>query len=703
MFESISSNAKSSAWTNFLQLNEPADQVANKLLAYLSDNGMHWQLDSVTLDKPQGKNPAVPINAYKREIATSMGEGFRAESIPFYQNKRNKLQYYFLRPRRSVTDVAPSINADPSVIIRLGLMAALMSGVGFGSRRLNAEIVGPQIYVGTRSFITKKNVMGVETFRLDLDFRHNQIQTVLVAQAMKVEPEAVVSGFVPESNEKAQGFSLSLIPADRLKKWDGRKTKLPDISFRDKEIRDSRMYLLNRLTEQFGEILKNAGVTYSRDEFEPTHVVSEPHLKLVSLAHVPLELSIINNTGAQLSEEAQTAIVSLLTKDGVTFNAIEFFGGGVAVSDSSWVDTLAPKNAWLVLNRAGDDEIDTSIRIDGASLNRPWDAYHALANEVASREDVDAYTWAKFSRLYQDNRTIYPVMQGIDLVVDEQAVRIDQQEEGLRRCAVELAIKHRFSAGSIPLSSKTPEGNFTLLYTDRVFLMEGGEWRKPLDYLAGARIVVSEGEMQIVDRFFYPEVSLSLLDELRSQFPCIGTQIQGDSLFVVDEASGRYLRRFSGALVPKIVLNSRYRGIDEALETMASDGGLSEKGYFSRSSTWSLLPFYAPPSEKVAQDIRWRDTSFIEDRGSFVRYFVPSQLSPKATSGFSNMHDLMVFTPELHANQGSGKYAVVESGLLEEPLVQLYLSTLTCGLMRLNENSKASLLEKIARLAGMDT
>lgn len=222
----------------------------------------------------------------------------------------------------------------------------------------------------------------------------------------------------------------------------------------------------------------------------------------------------------------------------------------------------------------------------------------------------------------------------------------------------------------------------------------------PLAYLAGTRIAVSKGELRVVDRFFHPEVNLALLDELRSQFPCIGKKIQGDSLFVVDETSGRYLCRYSGAIVPKIVLNSRYTGIDEALETMASDGGLSDKGYFSRSSTWSLLPFYAPPPEKIAEDIRWRDTSFIEDRGSFIRYFVPSQLSPKATSGFSNMHDLMVYAPE---SQGSGKYAAVDGGLLGEPLVRLYLSTLTCGVMRLNENSKASLLEKIARLAGMDT
>lgn len=703
MFEPISASAKSSAWTNFLQLREPAGQAAAKLLTYLSDNGMRWQVENVTLDKFQGKNPAPLINNCKREIAASMGNGFRAESIPFFRNTRNKLQYYYLRPQRGDTGIPPATDVDPSVIIRLCLMAALLDDVRFGSRQLHAESIGPQIYVGVRSFRTKKDVLGVEAFRLDLEFRHDQIQTILVAQAMKVESGAMVSGMVPESYDGIDGFPLSLVPADQVRRWDGRKTKLQDITFRAKEIHASRLYLLNRLTERFGEILAKAGVAYSRDTFEPTHVVSKPHLKLESIAHVPTVLTIINNTQGLLSTEAQAAIVQALSRDGVTFEAIEFLHDGAPTPDSSWVATLDPSNAWLVLNREGDDEIDTSIRIEGTLFNRPWDAYHALANDAAGLGDVDAYTWAKFSRLYRGDRAKYPVMQGIDLNVSGQQPQVGQEAEGLRRCAVELAVKHRFSAGRIPLSAKTPEGNYTLLYADRVFLLESGEWRKPLDYLACTRISVSNDELRIVDHVFYPELSLDLIDELRDQFPCLGRKIQGDSLYLIDDASGRYLRRYSGAIVPKIVLNSRYTGIDEALSMMEANGGLTDKGYFSRSSDWSLLPFYAPPSEKVAEDIRWRDTSFIEDRGSFIRYFVPSQLSPKASSGFSNMHDLMVYKPGSHVNTGFVQYDVVKGGLLEEPLVRLYLSTLTNGVMRLNENSKASLLEKLARLAGMDT
>jgi hypothetical protein len=47
--------------------------------------------------------------------------------------------------------------------------------------------------------------------------------------------------------------------------------------------------------------------------------------------------------------------------------------------------------------------------------------------------------------------------------------------------------------------------------------------------------------------------------------------------------------------------------------------------------------------------------------------------------------------------------APISSGLHAHHLVVLYLSCLTHGVARINENSKTSLLEKIARLAGLDT
>jgi hypothetical protein len=61
---------------------------------------------------------------------------------------------------------------------------------------------------------------------------------------------------------------------------------------------------------------------------------------------------------------------------------------------------------------------------------------------------------------------------------------------------------------------------------------------------------------------------------------------------------------------------------------------------------------------------------------------------------FSNLYDVMVY------RRDGTSY---ESGLMNHPLVRLYLGSLTHGIARTNENSKTSLLEKAAKLAGLDT
>ena len=47
--------------------------------------------------------------------------------------------------------------------------------------------------------------------------------------------------------------------------------------------------------------------------------------------------------------------------------------------------------------------------------------------------------------------------------------------------------------------------------------------------------------------------------------------------------------------------------------------------------------------------------------------------------------------------QGDGK--LLQSGLLDRPLVQLYLHTMTNGVLVGGDNSKMSVLEKLAKLA----
>lgn len=683
------------AWTNFIKILDTPAVAASKLLAALSQGDGQWVLSSTTIDKAQRKNLSALINSRKRTIAETMG--LRPEAIPFLEG-REFGRYYFLLPKALPTH--ETVDEDPEIVIQLCLLAGLLNKTRFGANDVKAETIGPFVYVGARTFVTRNGDTGVEAFELGLKFRHDELQPTLSARVMKVLPEQIASGTVGVDRD-GQRFVLSTISAERLRKWDARKTRLLDITFDKAKIRGSRLFFLNRIAETFCSVLDEAGVTYQRSKFSPTHVIETPRVTLDRVGSARHRLLLVNNTGAMLGDMSRQRIVETLQFDGVSFPSIEFFANGDPVSNRLWADRIDAQTGCLVLNLK--DEDAGSIRIEGQTCDRPWEAYHALSQDILGEEHVDPYTWVKYDRLY-NRKAPYPVMQGLDCLVKDGEIVIPdlpaKKHPAIRRCAVELAIKSHFSEGVIPVEEGGVTGDFTLIHTDRVVLQLGSLKGERLSMAAVVKIRVEDGAINILSRDFYPDMGLDDIEALSAQYPCLNNVIRSDTFYVVDEANGVFLQRYSGAIIPKIILNSRYAKFESALAEMEDNGGVSAAGSYSRGTDWALLPYYIAPGKEAGR--QWRSASYIEDGGMFLRYFVPSLQPADVSMGFSNLNDLMVYSLNNRTPNGRG-FMSVEMGLLEQDVVKLYLSTLTNGVMRLGETSKASLLEKIARLGGMDT
>ena len=81
----------------------------------------------------------------------------------------------------------------------------------------------------------------------------------------------------------------------------------------------------------------------------------------------------------------------------------------------------------------------------------------------------------------------------------------------------------------------------------------------------------------------------------------------------------------------------------------------------------------------------------IQDCGTFVRVFVPPEGGISGSGdALSGMRDLVHY--------GAGDSQTM-ARMLDLPLVQLYLHTMTNGILVGGDNSKMSVLEKLARLA----
>lgn len=316
----------------------------------------------------------------------------------------------------------------------------------------------------------------------------------------------------------------------------------------------------------------------------------------------------------------------------MTFPQVSFYSEGEPVRDRQWMELLEQRPACLVLNRRA-GESGASVQVETTYFKRPWDAYHRLAQDILSADDVDAYTWAKFDLLYR-RRGAYPVLQGIDLDVKDDKLCLPENMAAIRRCAVELAMKDSISRNRIPVDASLPQGRFTLLRTDRVRLGQDTFNGEMLSMAAIIQFEISDGALHLRETEFLPDIEPNELDALHTRFPCLGGKLKGDDFYLIDNERPILLRRFTGAIVPKILLNARYRSIEEALMDMAAADGISAAGLYSRAANWLLLPYYTEVGEAKLK--KWRQLSFIEDRGAFVRYFVPALQPANASMSFSN-------------------------------------------------------------------
>ncbi|MEM8526339.1 MAG: hypothetical protein AAGG68_16980, partial [Bacteroidota bacterium] len=120
--------------------------------------------------------------------------------------------------------------------------------------------------------------------------------------------------------------------------------------------------------------------------------------------------------------------------------------------------------------------------------------------------------------------------------------------------------------------------------------------------------------------------------------------------------------------------------------TLKIDRSASEEG----SRFFPLVSYYntdIKPINKVGKMVCIDSTN-----DSFLQYFVPplGGLQSTIKKGFRVYHVI--------GNRNSDKKYLTSSELLEHPLTKLHFHTLTQNVLRINENSVSSLLQKIARV-----
>jgi hypothetical protein len=482
------------------------------------------------------------------------------------------------------------------------------------------------------------------------------------------------------------------------------------------KIRQSRLYYLNVLTEFAWGLFEKAGVPVDRDTFVASHCVDEGYIPLDPIANLMHPLEVVNASGQPMDGEALKPL-SLFP---------EFFPGGYHVAGNKKAHFEAPtvraaegvptvlqeRVNYLFLNGEGDEENGT-VRMAKPGDTPEWkparvsQAYGALARGDAI---ADSYTECKFKNLIECD-TVRVSMQGLDFspaalasMLPGKANAADRQlQEALKRCLVELSLKESLLGHKpVPTPAMPAElqpASLTLIAT-RQIRMPSRQPRKQLVSAVDVTLTESGITVDRVRRSPWSSADLAAIDFV-SEFAFLQPDgkdwIRDGQFWVVDRHSAERLTVWAGAFVPRIILNNQYAGIEAALA--AQEGFLAaqraEGGgrYYSKGRDFNLLPYYMSmylPGEAVRGE-RTGTRIPAQDCGAFLRVFVPPEGGINGSGdSLSGMRDVV-----LYAADG----AQVQSGLLDRRLVQLYLHTMTNGVLVGGDNSKMSVLEKLARLA----
>jgi hypothetical protein len=654
----------------------------------------------------------------RQYIAGEQGLDERAASRLTFAMTNRDAWYLGPKPMLNREGMIAAIRANPDKFVELMLQRELLDAAAFDSdQTFVTGGFGPSVYLGSLSKASARRLNLAEA-RFTVRSRHRLVLCDLAAKVFarkKASPDDTTAETL--AAEAGNGFLVGVtrIVPSQFFELDARKYPMKGVSLNSEKFRQTRLYYLNILTEFALNLFERASVSARAETFVATHCVDDGYIPLEPLAELKRPLVVVNATEQTLTEEALAPLKRIpeFFPNGYgsggkrTHFTADFVAGVTAVP----VELKSDKN-YLFLN--GEVEIgETSIRLaskaDGLLQAKAATA-SAAYNKLAEGESVaDPYTEKKFAQ-FMEQETFVVAMQGLDYGPDSLARLSPGRpsdltlQEALKRCLVELSLKEcLLGQKPVPTPSMPAElrsGHLTLLAT-RQIRQQGGRRSKQLVACVEVELTADGIAVRSTARSPWSRDTAAALDFVE-RFPFLqpdGKQmIQDGQFWLVDPPTGERLTAWSGPIVPRIILNDAYPSVESALA--AQEPGLQRKReagerarYYSKGRDFNMLPYYMSmygPDHQVRGEKNGTKIA-VQDCGVFARVFVPPAGGIVGTGdALSGMRDVMVY-----GEDGKPK----QHGLLDNRLAQIYLHSLTNGVLVAGDNSKMSILEKLARLA----
>lgn len=707
---------------NALRFSVPVAEAARALATWQTSQGGLLVPIAIPLPRPTEES-LKGINFFRQraklvraQIAKELViEGDAALKLSFTMSSKDAW-YLGPRPKLNAQRMLDAVAGSPGKFIELMLLKELIE-----SSALDAEDTfvgggfGPGVYLGSASQASKRHLQLAQA-EYSVNTKHGlllcDVTTKRFARKVSASPENAATTRLANAGE---GFLVGItrIVPDEFYDQDGRKSPMEGLSLDIDKIRRTRFYYLNLLTEFAIRLFTRAGVPFSRETFAASHCVDDAYIPLGPLANLQQPLVVVNTTQETLDHDALAPLVRFpeyLPGYHVAGGKKAHFSAPDVRLTLGVPEQLEAAVNYLFLNGEGDKDVGSVRLAKGASDDfQPAKAATAYAALFKGEGKADPYTQAKYRNLLSQN-TFQIATQGLDYSPKALAALRPgksedaegrQLQEALKRCLVELSLKEVLLGRKQVMVPAMPSGvpaNLTLLATRRSRMPGRSE---PEQTIAAVDIRVETNTVAVTRVRRTPWGDSEAVLDFVFEYEFLQEQgkdaVRDGQFWMVDQATGEKLTVWAGAFVPKIILNDAYEGIEQAIG--AQDGYLAQrreegsKGRFlSKGREFNLLPYYIsmlkPEHAKHGERVGLRMP--VQDCGTFVRVFVPPEGGISGSGDtLSGMRDVMHYGPDA---------ALTTAGLLDVPLVQLYLHTMTNGILVGGDNSKMSILEKLARL-----
>ncbi len=428
------------------------------------------------------------------------------------------------------------------------------------------------------------------------------------------------------------------------------------------DVGNNRRYTLsysqNLVLDRLESLLNWQSIEYTPVRFQ-ANFGSRDLISFEPEAVANLSVTVIDNTSSEFMATTSFPALKAVLND--YFQVVD----EVSATDLPTLDSLKQNTAYLVLNEASDE--GSSIRLNDNELGTFWEAYRATRDADSDvSQQLDYYTSLKVDQLENDH---HKVIQGLNLTPELAAGNGKEAAAKLKRTATELYLKHCLYI--------TREIGPVDLDNQRLTLVSLRRLRNDKDFLSSVvEIEIRKGVMRIlgIQRYRNNEELLLLHPFLEQRR---GALFDG-GFFIYDRDNEHLLTTYSSRM-PVIIGNPNIDFIELDEELLNPAGKVTRS---HKDPDRVVLPYYLSSTGKKAT------RAYIQESGPDLLYFVAAAQGAKAKIDRQNLiYNVLVFD-----NSGQLLRAI------DQPITSTFFKSMTFNVLRVGENSKMSLLQKIAML-----